>query len=183
METFYHVYLDHMQPWISLGWELTKPKIDPDSLENFSSECPRVKVNPQPSPFGYKGGVVPREALPNTVLDDPIVEDIDPSTWATCGLAIKAGPPVSSPSELSMAEKFRLAFVERDMRLAPKRAKNARQHQRRAEREWMMTSTEAKAIAHASSVSKSLRIQSSPDAALKGSGKGSYQVVDLRPEN
>lgn len=140
----------------SLRW-LVWPKIDPDSLENFSLECPRVKVNPQPSPFGYKGGVVPREALPNIVLDDPIVEDIDSSTWATCGLAIKVEPPVSSPSELSMAEKFRLAFVERDMRLAPKRAKNARQHQRRAEREWMMTSTEAKAIAHASRVSKSLR--------------------------
>lgn len=140
----------------SLRW-LVWPKIDPDTLENFSADCPRVRVNPQPSPFGYTGLVVPREAFPNIVLDDPRVEDIDPTTWATWVPAIKIEPPVSSPSELSLAEKFRLAFVERDMRLAPKRAKNARQHQRRAEREWMMTSTEAKAIAHASRITKSLR--------------------------
>ncbi|GMY31252.1 protein AMN1 homolog [Fagus crenata] len=42
---------------------------------------------------------------------------------------------LSSPSELSDAENFGLAFVERDTRLAPKRAKNARQNQRRAVRE------------------------------------------------
>ena len=48
--------------------------------------------------------------------------------------------------ELSMAEKFRLAFVERDQRLAPKRAKNVRQHQRRAEKEWASNSDEGKSI-------------------------------------
>ena len=133
-----------------------QPKIDPDCLKNFSSECPRVKVNPQPSPFGFKGVFVPKEALPDTVLDGHLVEDIDSSIWASCRTTTTILPPVSDPSELSMAEKFRLAFVERDTRLAPKRAKNARQHQRRAEREWMM-SAEAKAIALASRANKSLR--------------------------
>lgn len=141
-----------------------QPKIDPECLENFSSECPRVKVNPQPSPFGLNGVLVPREALPNIVLDDPIVEDIDPNTWAGSEPATKMPATKmvthvfsSNPRELSVAEKFRLAFVERDTRLAPKRAKNARQHQRRAEREWMMTSSEAKALAHASRANKSVR--------------------------
>ncbi|XP_021755749.1 uncharacterized protein LOC110720953 isoform X2 [Chenopodium quinoa] len=144
----------------SLRW-LVWPNIDPDSLKNFSSECPRVMVNPKPSPFDFKEVAVPREALPNTVLDEHAVEDIDPTIWVSCRptrriLPIISNPIpiISNPSELSMAEKFRLAFVERDTRLAPKRAKNARQHQRRAEREWMMTS-EAKAISHASRANKS----------------------------
>lgn len=132
-----------------------QPNIDPDSLANFSSECPRVIVNPRPSPFDFKGVAVPREALPDTVLDGHAVEDIDPTTWASCRPIRRILPPVSNPSELSVAEKFRLAFVERDTRLAPKRAKNARQRQRRAEREWMMTS-EAKAIDLASRANKSL---------------------------
>ncbi|KMT12743.1 hypothetical protein BVRB_4g088390 isoform A [Beta vulgaris subsp. vulgaris] len=139
----------------SLRW-LVWPDIDPESLENFSSECPRVKVNPQYSPFGYKGVAVPKGALPDTILDDHIVEDIDPGTWPSCRPITRILPVVTSPNELSMAEKFRLAFVERDTRLAPKRAKNVRQHQRRAEREWMM-SAEAKAVVLASQANKSLR--------------------------
>lgn len=134
-----------------------QPKIDKDSLEILSTECPRIIVNPKPSPFGFRGIEVPREALQDIALDDPYIKDIDPKTWAAYGFTPKAvSPSLSSPTELSMAEKFRLAFVERDTRLAPKRAKNARQHQRRAEREWVMTSTRAKAIALASKASRSL---------------------------
>ncbi|KAA3467473.1 protein AMN1-like protein [Gossypium australe] len=140
----------------SLRW-LVWPKIDEDSLEMLSAECPRIIVNPKPSLFGLKGTEVPREAFPDVALDDPIVEDIDPKTWSICRSMPKAmSPSLSSANELSIAEKFRLAFVERDTRLAPKRAKNARQHQRRAEREWMMTSTRAKALALASKATKSL---------------------------
>ncbi|XP_062169368.1 uncharacterized protein LOC133875292 isoform X4 [Alnus glutinosa] len=142
----------------SLRW-LVWPKIDKDSLEILSTECPRIMVNPKPSsPFCFRGDAVPREALPNITLDDPVVKDIDPTTWAVCGFNPKtlSSPSLSSRPELSVAEKFRLAFVERDTRLAPKRAKNARQHQRRAEREWMMTDTRAKAVALASQTSKSL---------------------------
>ncbi|KAF5478913.1 hypothetical protein F2P56_005435 [Juglans regia] len=140
----------------SLRW-LVWQKIDNDSLEILSSECPRIMVNPKPSPFGFRGAAVPREALPNIKLDDLVVKDINPSTWAVCGFTPRAiSPSFPSPAEMPIAEKFRLAFVERDSRLAPKRAKNARQHQRRAEREWMMMSTRAKALALASEVSKSL---------------------------
>ncbi|KAH9620077.1 hypothetical protein KSS87_005315 [Heliosperma pusillum] len=141
----------------SLRW-IVWPKISPEFLEDFSSECPRIKINPQPSPFGFKGAVVPREASPGIVLDDPIIEDIDPSTWASYGHPSRIlVQPFSSADELSIAEKFRLAFAERDTRLAPKRAKNARQHQRRAEKEWRMMTAEGKAVSLASQATKILR--------------------------
>ncbi|CAK9309611.1 unnamed protein product [Citrullus colocynthis] len=140
----------------SLRW-LVWPKIDKDSLEIFSTECPRITINPKPSPFGFRGKRVPGEALPNIALDEYTIADIDPETWAVGRSTARAPVSTSSPSELSLAEKFRLAFVERDTRLAPKRAKNARQHQRRAEREWMTSSTRAKALALASQASKTLQ--------------------------
>ncbi|RDY05424.1 hypothetical protein CR513_10744 [Mucuna pruriens] len=141
----------------SLRW-LVWPNIDKNSLEDFSTECPRVVVNPKSSsPFGFMGTQVPREALQNIILDDEVVKDIDPRTWTMHGFALKPiNPSSSSSTELSVAEKFRLAFVERDNRLAPKRAKNARQHQRRAVRELMLMSTRAKAMVLASQASKSL---------------------------
>lgn len=139
----------------SLRW-FVWPNIDKDSLEMMSTECPRIIVNPKPSHFGFRGFEVPREAFPDITLDDPFVKDIDPSAWAVPRFAsMGISTSLLSPNELSMAEKFRLAFVERDTRLAPKRAKNARQHQRRAEREWMETSTSAKAIALASKATTS----------------------------
>lgn len=144
----------------SLRW-LVWPNIDKNSLEDFSTECPRVVVNPKSSPFGFKGTEVPREALQNIILDDEVVKDIDPRTWTMHGFALKPISPSSSSTELSVAEKFRLAFVERDNRLAPKRAKNARQHQRRAVRELMLMSTRAKAMVLASQASKSLHGRSS----------------------
>ncbi|KAF8391550.1 hypothetical protein HHK36_023856 [Tetracentron sinense] len=145
----------------SLRW-LVWPKIDEDSQESLATECPRIIVNPKPSPFGFRGVEVPREALPDIALDDLIVKDINPKTWAAvCGITPRpVVPSILSPTELPMAERFRLAFVERDTRLAPKRAKNARQHQRRAERDWVMTSTDAKSIVLASQVSRSLHSRS-----------------------
>ncbi|XP_050220568.1 uncharacterized protein LOC126670785 [Mercurialis annua] len=142
----------------SLRW-LVWPKIDKHSSEMLATECPRIIVNPKPSPFGFRGIEVPIEALPDMALDDPIVKDLDSKTWATSGFTPKpaAAPSLSSPTELSVAEKFRLAFVERDTRLAPKRAKNARQRQRRAEKEWITMDTKAKALDLASRASKSLR--------------------------
>lgn len=139
-----------------------QPKVDKNSEECLSAECPRIMLNPKVSPFGYnsRGIEVPREALPNTSLDDPIVEDIDPRTWAVTGLITQTTIPSDDPSEIPIAERFRLAFLERDTRLAPKRAKNARQHQRRAEKDRMMTSSRAKAFALASQVTKSLHHRS-----------------------
>lgn len=122
----------------------------------MATECPRIVVNPKPSPFGFRGVDVPREAFPGVALDDPVVKDIDPRTWAAHRCPKIAVATSSDASELPRAERFRLAFVERDSRLAPKRAKNARQHQRRADREWVMMNTDAKSIALASQASKSL---------------------------
>ncbi|CAJ1971408.1 unnamed protein product [Sphenostylis stenocarpa] len=140
----------------SLRW-LVWPNIDKNSLEDFSTECPRVVVNPKSSPFGFMGTEAPREALQNIILDEEVVKDIDLRTWTVHGFALKPiSPSSSSSTELSVAEKFRLAFEERDNRLAPKRAKNARQHQRRAVRELMLMSTRAKAMVLASQVSKTL---------------------------
>ncbi|GMN51595.1 hypothetical protein TIFTF001_020738 [Ficus carica] len=144
----------------SLRW-LVWPKIDNNTLESFSTECPRIIVNPKLSPFGFRGTKVPTEALPDIALDDPVVEDIDPETWAFRGSIPRAAPTqLLDPAELSIAEKFRLAFVERDTKLAPKRAKNARQHQRRAEREWRTMDARAKALFLASQASKSLHNRS-----------------------
>ncbi|PRQ31858.1 putative leucine-rich repeat domain, L domain-containing protein [Rosa chinensis] len=141
----------------TLRW-LVWPQIDKDSLERYSTECPRIIVNPKPSPFGFRGTQVPWEALPDIQLDNSVVKDIDPKTWVTWGFLPRAMPPplsISGHKELSLAEKFRLAFQERDSRLALKRAKNARQHQRRAARERMMMDTGRKALALASQASRS----------------------------
>ncbi|KAF4346331.1 hypothetical protein G4B88_011457 [Cannabis sativa] len=151
----------------SLRW-LVWPKIDKATLEMYATECPRIVVNPKPSPFGFRGTKVPREALPDVALDDPAVEDIDPKTWVLYGSVPKAMPPLlSSPVELSMAEKFRLAFVERDNRLAPKRAKNIRQHQRRAERDPVPKRADHSCIyklgIHASNVTLSKKDQDKKD--------------------
>lgn len=135
-----------------------QPKIDKDSQETLTIECPRIVVNQRPSPLGFRGAEVPQEALMQFALDDPIVKDIDPKTWAVSAFITSRTTllPVSSSTDLSMAEKFRLAFLERDTRLAPKRAKNARQHQRRAERERLMMDMRAKALVLASKATKSV---------------------------
>ncbi|KAL3364646.1 hypothetical protein AABB24_013432 [Solanum stoloniferum] len=143
----------------SLRW-LLWPKVEKEQLEILSEGCPRVIVNPKPSPLGYRGIDIPREARLDVSLDDPMVEDIDPKIWAVSGFVPRTSPsPVSSSEDLPIAEKFRLAFLERDTRLAPKRAKNARQHQRRAEKEWVTMNSRAKALALASLASRSLNIR------------------------
>lgn len=140
-------------------FSLLQPKLDKELHKNLTIECPRIVVNPKPSTLGIRGSVVPQEALQQFVLDEAIVKDIDPKTWAVSEFSARTAlQPVSSANELSVAEKFRLAFVERDTRLAPKRAKNARQHQRRAEKEWVMMNPRAKALALASQATKSLKL-------------------------
>ncbi|GFP79113.1 hypothetical protein PHJA_000054800 [Phtheirospermum japonicum] len=133
-----------------------------DSEETLAIECPRIVVNPKPSLWGFRGTEVPREALSQSALDEPIVRDIDPKTWAVSGFNASRTTTlkkVATPNELSVAEKFRLAFLERDTRLAPKRAKNARQHERRAKREWVMMDTRAKALALASKATSSVNLR------------------------
>lgn len=103
---------------------------------------------------------MPDEALASVTLDHSIIEDIDPQAWA---VSVAPRRPALVPSdsnsspELHIAERFRLAFLERDARLARKRAKSARQHKRRAWREWLMSSDDAKSVALASQANKFLQ--------------------------
>jgi hypothetical protein len=139
-----------------------QPGIDSNSRERLANECPRIVINPI---FSWKiYGVVPRAAQPRIVLDEFLLDDIDPKTWAVVTRVATTVPkaPESSTTEemkheLSVAEKFRLAFVARDERLAPKRAKNARQNQRRAEKAWLSSDTEAKSHVWAGIARKSLK--------------------------
>ncbi|KAG9454027.1 hypothetical protein H6P81_006931 [Aristolochia fimbriata] len=148
----------------SLRW-LIWPSIEDRLKETLATECPRVVVNPKSSPFGFRGMKVPPEACLDVPMDEWVVKDIDPKTWSVGTVPQQPSKDVvtsdnSAVEELSMAERFRLAFVERDAKLAPKRAKNARQHRRRAERELLMSSTDAKSIALAKQVTKSMHSRS-----------------------
>ncbi|KAG0567164.1 hypothetical protein KC19_7G115900 [Ceratodon purpureus] len=144
----------------ALRW-LVWPGIDANSRERLANECPRIVINPI---FSWKTyGVVPRAAQPRVVLDEFLLDDIDPKTWAVVTkVAVRLPKAAVSTTdelknELSVAEKFRLAFVARDERLAPKRAKNARQNQRRAEKAWLSSDTEAKSHVWAGIARKSLK--------------------------
>ena len=136
-----------------------QPKIDDNSKETLAAECPRVTVNPQPSLFDLSGSKVPVEALASVPLDHSIVEDIDPKTWAISAAPRRpvAPPNPNAPPEIPIAERFRLAYVEREARLAPKRAKRERQQRRRAERDYMMNDIDARSIALAAQASRNLR--------------------------
>jgi len=146
----------------SLRW-LVWPMIDDKSKVTLAVECPRVTVNPQPSLFDLSGySKVPIEALSSVPLDHSVVEDIDPKTWAVSAAPPRAVAPAnpnvpSAPPEIPMAERFRLAYVEREARLAPKRAKRERQRRRRAERDYMMVDIDARSVALAAQASRNLR--------------------------
>ncbi|XP_026404922.1 uncharacterized protein LOC113300007 [Papaver somniferum] len=131
----------------SLRW-LVWPEIDCQSERILTKECPRILVNPMPSTrFGFRVLQVPYEALPDVTLDDHIIKDINPKAWEVGGVSSNAvARPPPNFNELPIAEKFRLAFVERAARLALKEAKMAIKNERLAEREWAC-STEAKAVA------------------------------------
>ncbi|PAN22769.1 hypothetical protein PAHAL_4G044000 [Panicum hallii] len=142
----------------SLRW-LVWPKIDDNSKETLAAECPRVTINPQPSPYDLSRSKVPVEALASVPLDHFIVEDIDPKTWAVSAAPRRpvAPPNPNAPPEIPIAERFRLAYVEREARLAPKRAKRERQQRRRAERDYMMNDIDARSVALAAQASRNLR--------------------------
>ncbi|TVU08566.1 hypothetical protein EJB05_41975 [Eragrostis curvula] len=142
----------------SLRW-LVWPRIDDNSKATLAEECPRITVNPQPSPFDLRGSRVPIEALANIPLDNSLVEDIDPKTWAVSAAPRRVVDPPNpnAPPEIPIAERFRLAYVEREARLAPKRAKRERQQWRRAERDYMMNDINARSIALAAQASRNLR--------------------------
>ncbi|KAK3131090.1 hypothetical protein QOZ80_6BG0501940 [Eleusine coracana subsp. coracana] len=142
----------------SLRW-LVWLRIDDNSKATLAEECPRVTINPQPSPFDLCGSKVPVEALASIPLDHSIVEDIDPKTWAVSAAPRRVVDPPNpnTPPEIPIAERFRLAYVEREARLAPKRAKRERQQRRRAERDYVMNDINARSIALAAQATRNLR--------------------------
>ncbi|KAK3199693.1 hypothetical protein Dsin_023108 [Dipteronia sinensis] len=84
-------------------------------MEFSDTECPCIIVNPKPTPFGFRGFEVPGEAFPDIRMDDPFVKDVDPQTWAVCGFTPKiTSSSLVNSNELPIAERFRLAYVERD---------------------------------------------------------------------
>lgn len=143
----------------ALRW-LVWPAIDEGWHQWLSSVCPKVVTNPALSPAGYRSHKVPQEALPDAVLDDSAVIGLDPETWAIKAQTQRVLNLSSLDTKfgsLSIAERFRLAFAERDERLASKRAKNVRQNQRRAEKAWLESDADAKAILWAGVTKKSFR--------------------------
>lgn len=141
----------------TIRW-ITWFSIDEDSRNYLTVECPQICVNPPTT--RYRGVSVPREALPDIVLDALAVEDIDPNSWAVYTApklkTLKENTKVES-NIIPKSELFRLAFLERDERLAAKRAKNMRQHLRRAEKEFIKYSPGAKAQFLANLAHKSLQ--------------------------
>jgi len=143
----------------SLRW-LVWPGIDNKSREILTTECPRISINPIFSWRTY--GIVPRGAQPGVVLDSLILEDVDPKAWAVVSSTRFQKTGSSSTDDttddgMSVAERFRLAFISRDERLAPKRAKNMRQNQRRAEKAWLSANPDVKANVWAGIAWKSLK--------------------------
>lgn len=143
----------------ALRW-LVWPTIDEDSHKQLMVECPKVVVNPAVSAPWHRSRNIPQEAFPDVALDSPAIMGIDPKTWAEKGHTQRVSNFSSLDmklSGLSIAERFKLAFVERDERLASKRAKNLRQNQRRAEKAWLDSDTDAKAMFWAGVTQKSLK--------------------------
>lgn len=155
----------------NLRW-LVWPAIDLHSHKEFLMKCPKVVVNPTTSSLALKLHDVRHTAYPDEALDSPAVIGIDSNTWAVNECSRKNFSLSStktnilqpnSPSleknscQLSIAERFKLAFEERDERLASKRAKNSRQKQRRADKAWLGSDSDAKAVFWASIAQRAMK--------------------------
>eukprot|EP00250_Pteridium_aquilinum_P033543 c5815_g1_i1 orf=120-1058(+) len=143
---------------LALRW-LVWPAIDQVSHQQLLLECPKVVVNPAAS-VSCKSRKAPCEAFPDIALDSSAVTGIDPHTWSTKVCIIEGSRSSSLDTnlrQLSIAERFKLAFAQRDERLASKRAKNSRQNQRRAEKAWLGSDTDAKAVFWAGIAQKSMK--------------------------
>lgn len=127
-----------------------QPSIDEASLLRLEKAFPRVSVNPKRRRY------LPYYARVEEPLDGPLLEGIDPANWADLGFensnreqAMSQRPP---DSLIPIAERFRLAYVERYERTAAKRAKNKRQQERRAEKDLLAKDVTARARSLASMV-------------------------------
>lgn len=143
----------------ALRW-LVWPAIDEGSRQQLTLECPKVVINPTSSPARYKYLEVPPEAFLDVTLDNFAIIGVDPETWSTKASTQRVSGLASLDTKfgsLSIAERFKLAFRERDERLAPKRAKNSRQNQRRAEKALLKSDMDAKSVFWAGVAQKSMK--------------------------
>lgn len=127
-----------------------QPSIDEASLLRLEKEFPRVTVNPK------RRRDLPYYARLDEPLDGPLLDGIDPTSWAH---QVGNGKEDSLKSQRStdatvvpIAERFRLAYVERYERTAAKRAKNKRRQERRAEKDFVANDIMARALILASMV-------------------------------
>lgn len=122
-------------PVAGLLWALcgVQPEIDSRTLKEVTLRCPRIRV------VGVADCV-------STQLDMTLPADLEPldaafvqnlsigrvweEEWEASSLP-QEGPSSRSTGRVSIAERFRLAYEERDRRLAPQRARNARRRLRR----------------------------------------------------
>eukprot|EP00850_Spirogloea_muscicola_P012612 SM000082S22854 [mRNA] locus=s82:327890:328674:+ [translate_table: standard] len=144
----------------ALRW-LVWPGVDEKSAALLATRCPGVVLNPSLAslPPSLRREGVPPEAQPGVALDAPFVEGLDPATWVASAGVPSSKRKVDWRVPLPLAERFRLAYVARDDRLAPKRAKNQRQQARRAERAFLNSDTDFKARALAGSIGRHLRLE------------------------
>eukprot|EP00850_Spirogloea_muscicola_P009935 SM000057S18365 [mRNA] locus=s57:256230:257016:+ [translate_table: standard] len=144
----------------ALRW-LVWPGVDEKSAALLATRCPGVVLNPSLAslPPSLRREGVPPDARPGVALDAPFVEGLDSATWTTLDGGPSSERKVDWRVALPLAERFRLAYVARDDRLAPKRAKNQRQQARRAERAFLNSDTDFKARALAGSIGRHLRLE------------------------
>ncbi|CAI5478022.1 unnamed protein product [Closterium sp. Yama58-4] len=170
----------------ALRW-LVWPEADPNTAALLASKCPRILLNPAPPspppphslPLVYSHiptfpsstapspplPLSPISALPSALLSRTPLQAFPRSPSTAPTWSVKSGSKVpeaqekpEAQEELSIAERFRLAFVARNERLAPKRAKNQRQRERREGRDRAAADVALRARLLAGAASRSLRL-------------------------
>eukprot|EP00897_Mesotaenium_endlicherianum_P005537 jgi/Mesen1/5010/ME000025S04404 len=141
----------------ALRW-LVWPTVDERSANLLEAECPKVALNAKQT----AARPVPLEAREGVDLDAAFVEGVNPATWAVQldlqHTLYEGGREGGKHSDVPLAERFRLAYIARDARLAPKREKNRRRKERKAERAWVEGDIDARARRLSEAVLKSLKI-------------------------
>ncbi|CAI5975993.1 unnamed protein product [Closterium sp. NIES-64] len=148
----------------AVKWMLPQqpPEADPNTASLLASKCPRILLNPAPpSPPPPHSLPPPYCHIPTTLpSSDPSIPPNLPTSIPAPPLRTPlAHPPASLPgSPPRRPAPGRLAFVARDERLAPKRAKNQRQRERREGRDRAAADVALRARLLASAATRLLRL-------------------------
>ncbi|KAA8515509.1 hypothetical protein F0562_018880 [Nyssa sinensis] len=118
----------------SLRW-LVWPEIDDELNKRFTTECPRIVVNPNPSHLNLEGMQVPKAALPDIALDETTVKGFD---FRLCEDSEVTGLVATSAlctTRLSVAENSVTACSGVVPQVTLTRVKQRRQHARHEQSE------------------------------------------------